>query len=437
MNSRTLLLSGVAAAMLAGGTLATAGSETGAPRRAAAQAKAAEKAIAKHRADKAVPAAEAAVALSPQNARYRGILGEAYLSAGRFASAAAAFGDALSLDPASSSSALQLALAQIGSGDWGAARATLTKYESSIPAADRGLAIALAGDPAAAVEVLTQAARTPGADAKTRQNLALALALSGRWPEARTVAAVDVAPDKLDARILQWVSFAQPKSAADQVAALLGVVPVEDSGQPVQLALARTVPAMAAMAAVAQPVDPIDAYIPRQAPEEAAATVAPAAQVAAVAGVSFGERREIVQAIPVSASSSLAGSHSIRVTAKLAPLIKARPIKVALDALPMAAPSPHPGTFYVQLGAYENAGVARDAWGRLARVHPRLASFSPHGAKVNAGGMTHYRLSVGGFARGDAVKLCGSVRAKGGSCFVRAVAGDTAAMWSRTQVASR
>jgi hypothetical protein len=304
-----------------------------------------------------------------------------------------------------------------------------------IPAADQGLAIALAGDPATAVAVLTQAARTPGADAKTRQNLALALALSGRWPEARTVAAVDVAPDQLDARIMQWMTFSQPKTAADQVAALLGVVPVEDGGQPVQLALARTVPAMAA---VAQPVDPIDAYMPTQARVEAVAEVAPTPKpMPAVAGVTFGERREIVQAIPVSAPRLAVSARPTAVAAKLAPLIKATPIKVALTPQPIAARSPIPGSFFVQLGAYENAGVARDAWGRLARVHPRLASFSPNGAKVSARGMTHYRLSVGGFARDEAMKLCGSVRASGGSCFVRSAAGDTAAVWTRAQVASR
>ncbi|WP_204349818.1 hypothetical protein, partial [Klebsiella pneumoniae] len=66
-----------------------------------------------------------------------------------------------------------------------------------IPAADRGLAYALAGDPVKAVEILGPAARAEDATAKTRQNLALALALSGRWAEAKQVASVDVAPDQI------------------------------------------------------------------------------------------------------------------------------------------------------------------------------------------------------------------------------------------------
>ncbi|MFX6040683.1 hypothetical protein ABTE96_22175, partial [Acinetobacter baumannii] len=75
--------------------------------------------------------------------------------------------------------ALSLALAQIATGNWEGARATITAHANHIAPADRGLAIALAGDPAGAVDILTAAARAPEADAKTRQNLALALALAG------------------------------------------------------------------------------------------------------------------------------------------------------------------------------------------------------------------------------------------------------------------
>ena len=45
------------------------------------------------------------------------------------------------------------------------------------------------------------------------QNLALSLALAGRWQEAKTVVAVDVAPDEVDERIMQWAAFARPQSA--------------------------------------------------------------------------------------------------------------------------------------------------------------------------------------------------------------------------------
>lgn len=432
MNTRKLVSIGIVAALMAGTTLATASSDTGAERRAAASAKAAEKAIGKYHADKAVAAAEDAVAYQPQNARYRAILGEAYLSAGRFTSAVGALNDSLSLDPSNGEAALHLTLAQIGSGDWSAARVTLDQHKDSISPTDRGLALALAGDPAAAVTILTEAARQPGATAKTRQNLALTLALAGRWSEAKTVAAADVAPGEVDQRIMQWAAFARPSSASDQVASLLGVTPVADSGQPVRLALQSTSPTMAA---VAQTVDPVDAFMPTQtvaaAVEPVAAPVEVGAQPSVVASkIVFAERREIVQAIPMT---------PVRAPVLAAVKWKAPVAAVASAAVarPVSAFTPAKGNFYVQLGAYENAAVARDAWGRMTRGVASLGKYSPYGANVSAKGANFYRLSVGGFARNDAVALCGKVRAKGGRCFVRAAAGDATPVWARTQVASR
>lgn len=434
MNTRKLVSIGLVGALLAGTTLATASSDTGAARRAATSARQAEKAIARHQADKAVAAAEAAVALQPTNAAYRATLGQAYLTAGRFASAANALAESLSLDPANGEAALHLALAQIGTGDWGAARKTLDQHAGQIPSADRGLALALAGDPATAVTVLTEAARQPGANAKTRQNLALALALGGRWAEARTVAAVDIAPAEVDQRIMQWAAFARPSSASDQVASLLGVTPVADQGQPERLALRTTAPTMAA---VAQPVATAEAYTP---PVEAApapiAETAPV-EVAAVApvakpGITFAPAREIVQAIPLRAARPAVAS---------APALTrwVRPVAKSGSLVPAAVQgfAPARGQFHVQLGAYDSPAVARDAWVRLSRGVPVLAKLSPYGASVKANGADFYRLSVGGFARADADRLCYRIRARGSRCFVREAQGDKTASWGGVQVAAR
>src|SRR3546814_17422046 len=62
-------------------------------------------------------------------------------------------------------------------------------------------ALALAGDAEGSLYVLSQAARAEGAEARTRQNFALALALSGRWAQARIVASQDLSPDKLEGRM--------------------------------------------------------------------------------------------------------------------------------------------------------------------------------------------------------------------------------------------
>jgi hypothetical protein len=129
--------------------------------------------------------------------------------------------------------------------------------------------------------------------------------------------------------------------------------------------------------------------------------------------------------------------------------VRPAPVRVAsappqpARAAPAKAPAPAKrasGTHYVQLGAYANAAVARDAWVRYTRRVPALGDATPQGAQVSTQAGTFYRLSVGGFARPDADALCRQVKAGGGSCFVRAAAGDTVASWAkpaRAQVAAR
>ena len=155
-------------------------SDTQSHSKAASAAKQATKALAKRKLAKAVSFAELAVELQPRDAGYRMLLGQVYLAAGRFQSAEQSFADTLSLDPNRERAALNLALAQSALGKRDAARSTLTDYRDKLPAADYGLAVALAGDPDEAVRVLEFATRAPDASAKTRQNLALAYALAGK-----------------------------------------------------------------------------------------------------------------------------------------------------------------------------------------------------------------------------------------------------------------
>jgi cytochrome c-type biogenesis protein CcmH/NrfG len=63
---------------------------------------------------KAIAAAEKAVVKHPRDAVLRVALAQAYLGAGRFESAADAYADALSLGDARATTALGLALSQIG-----------------------------------------------------------------------------------------------------------------------------------------------------------------------------------------------------------------------------------------------------------------------------------------------------------------------------------
>lgn len=441
--SALVLTSGLVGVALMTGTTAFAGrpSDSANAKVAAASAGQARKALADGKPFAAVGFAEAAVAHAPQDQSYRALLGQAYLLSGRFASARDAFGDALALSPNDGRSALSFALAQIANGDWTGARQTLDAHAETIAVADRGLAIALAGDPASAVELLTPAARAPGADAKTRQNLALSLALAGRWPEARSVAAVDLAPNELDKRMVDWAIFARPAGAADQVASLLKVIPVQDAGQPVALALnARVAPQPVAVAA-AEPAPEVASAAPV---EVAAAPVTEAPRP----GIVFGPRQEVVQPLPPVAAKPvrLAAKPVVAKVAVTKPTV-AKPAPAAPKVMAVAATvpvsAPAKGKFYLQLGAFESAAVAQDGWKRAVRRFSVFAGQQPSGMTFKTAAGSFYRLSVGGFSRADAVTMCQRYRSQGGTCFVRESAGDQGASWTvapkaaAKQVASR
>lgn len=448
MKARTLILLGVPA-LLFGGTMVgcakagrvasvSATARVADAGQAAKDADRARKAIAARDAAGAVRFAEAAVAASPRDATYRSLLGQAYLSAGRFQSAAQAYADVLTLDPANGRAALNLALAQTATGDWVGARKTLTDHADQIGAGDRGLALALAGDPNGGIQLLSVAARDPASNATVRQNFALALALGGHWQEARAVAAVDVPADQLDARLQQWAAFARPNGAADQVAALLGVTPVADNGQPVQLALVAPVPVAAPDAVLASAGDAgavsggdAGADLSVAAGDVASGytddRVTGGADVAlsSGSGITFAPPAEIAQMLPPAI-----GKDAPRDIALPKPAPKPGKGMIAKASGAAAADfSPAKGGYYVQLGAYDSSAVAEDAWHRIAARTAGIGALVPSGMAVTVGGKSFYRLSVGGFARGDADRLCASVKASGGRCFVRAGAGDARAAW--------
>ncbi|WP_156455392.1 tetratricopeptide repeat protein, partial [Sphingomonas sp. CCH5-D11] len=152
--SLTALMLGGAMVGCAQGGISTAStrSEATVAKHAARNAEKAAEALQKGDPAKAVSFAEAAVAAVPNNADYRALLGSAYLKAGRFTSAHAAYADVLALSPQNGRAALNLALAMIAEGQWDEARQALESNAAIVPASDRGLAIALAGDPAGGVE---------------------------------------------------------------------------------------------------------------------------------------------------------------------------------------------------------------------------------------------------------------------------------------------
>ena len=248
----------------------------GKPETAVKSADKARDALTDGKVSKAVAYAEAAVAASPRDGAYRALLGQAYLSDGRFASASAALTEAMELGTTDANTVIALTLANLAQNKTSEAMALLNAHRDILPAPDMGLALALAGDSESAIYVLSEAARAEGATARTRQNLALALALSGRWAQARILASQDLSLDKVEGRMAEWSKLANDNNSALRVASLIGVTAQTDGGMPVRLALSNfTGTQMAAadapmMLASADPA-PVDSFAPPPPAVEAAA----------------------------------------------------------------------------------------------------------------------------------------------------------------------
>lgn len=389
----------------------------------------------------AVTLAESAAEASPQDASVRGLLGNAYFSAGRFASAEAAYGDALSLAPNQPAIILKRALVQIAQGKNDEAVSLLQAAQGMVDPADYGLALALAGHSIDAVQVLDVAARANGADSRVRQNLALALGLSGDWQNARIVASQDLSADQVDARIQQWMAFAKPVRASDQVAALIGVTPVAgDPGQPVRLALnpqsstrlAEAAPAPAPVQVAEAPPVPNAPFYSTPVSQPAAPAVAEAAPPPPPAPDVQENRAAIAAAAAMSPEAPAAFA---AMAPNFAP--KARPAKATKAAAPVR-PAPvqlasGKSKAVVQLGAYSSEARVSAAWAQLSKKYPHLRSYSPMVARFDGPKGTVWRLSVRGFDNQlEAQSSCSALRGKGASCFVRSTAGD-----SPVQLASR
>lgn len=416
----------------------------GKPAIAAKSADQARVALEAGKASKAVGLAEAAVAGSPRDAGYRALLGQAYLNHGRFASATAALTEATELGATDSNTILSLALAQIAQGKNADAVALLTQHRDTVPASDIGLALALAGDSEGAIYVLSEAARAEGASARTRQNLALAFALSGRWAQARILASQDLSAAKLEARMAEWSKLAEQPSAQIRVASLIGTKAQQDAGMPVRLALSNfgeTQLATAAPAVELASADPapVAAYAPPPPvladagsairsvelpmPERGADGVVPVTELPQPkpAGEVI-----LADAAPYRAAPRIAGEGRIRPAQKQA-------LELATVLIPkaMGFDAKKPNGWAVQLGAYDSLGIAKEKWGTLKKRNGVLANFpaSSHAATVN--GRNFYRLTVNGLAtRADATSLCNQLKAQGQTCFIRAMGGSESIQWA-------
>ena len=422
----------------------------------------AQEAMRQGRLSDALAHTEDAVALAPRDVGYRMLLGDLYLKSGRFQSAETTFDDVLTLDPANARASLSIALAQVALGKTYAALTHLNRLSETAAPGDIGLAYALVGETDRAIALLEPAARAPDADARVRQNLALAYALAGDWLKARTTAAQDISPAQLGDRMEKWAAFAKPEASWTQVAGLLGVTPAADPGQPVRLALAPETDSVrfaeatvAAPPVEAVPTPPLAEPASVVAEVEAPALAAPVAPLPAqVAYAPPPEPDNAVISVPTPIETP-----DMRFPEVVQTLVDPEPavlqpsapvIKAAIPAFQPARKAPRiagraerrqevrekaaatPSRFVVQIGAFSTPANVERAWVKAIDRFPAASERMPLSTTVTIPGRgMFYRLSVSGFdTRGDANALCGTIRAKGGACFVRETAGDAPVRWA-------
>ncbi|HQV03112.1 MULTISPECIES: tetratricopeptide repeat protein [unclassified Novosphingobium] len=416
-----------------------------APDKVAAEAR---KALASGQVEKAIAMAEELVAANPKEAGYRAILGQAYLRAGRFESAAQSLDDAMKLGDNSARTALSLSLAYSGMGKNREAVAILDDWRDAIPVADLGLAYALAGESSRGVAILSDALRGGENTPKLRQNLAYAFALDGRWREARLMAAQDVPADKLDARISSWASRSRPEDGRVRVAGLLGAPVRADQGMPAQLALnaspdqeqlaAETgaqrapAPTFAANgelpAANANPTE-LAQYQPVSAP---VAEAAPAEPVPARSFAATFSETPVVQPIPASLpdrSVAPKAKKPARAVAAQVAVAPAAPAAHRPGLRPRRAAAPVIGkgsSHAVQLGSFSSEQGARRAWGYYAARNAELRNFRMNITPATVRGKKFWRVAAVGLDGNGAGGLCSKVKSRGGVCFAYATTGRAA-----------
>lgn len=404
-------------------SVALSGCATSAAPPAAISAGKAEAAIAQGKHGSAISHAEAAVLAEPRNAQYRATLGAAYLEAGRYASAATTFDDALKLGDTNGRTALSLALALTAQGKNSEAQQVLGAWENAIAPGDFGLAVALAGNPQHGVNVLVHQIRNGENTPKLRQNLAYSYALNGQWREARVMASQDLAGEQVNDRIAEWAVDVGPEAYQMRVAKLLSApYNVTDQGQPVSLALANFPDAvqLAQSSAVPAPLAPL-------APVAAAQPGYELPPLGDPIDSSVGPARyEAPKSVAVPASRPAADSFetAFKAQAAPAPAPATDTARFAQETVkkPAAQPAPKPaartaatpvsGTHLVQLGSFGSEASAKRAWSIYAKRYPELANHNMVITKAVVKGKNYWRVAAAGYSASGAKSMCGKVNGK-------------------------
>lgn len=433
MISKTALRHGLTSAMAAAFVTGCAGGPV-----AHTEASYAGEAVQMAETNPAIDQAEAAVAASPRDAKLRLALGDAYLDAGRFASAETTFTDAMDLGENSPRVALSLALAQIAQAKYPEATVLLDTWSGEIAKADLGLAMSLAGQPERGIHIMSNAIRAGENTVKMRQNLAYAFAMAGRWREARLMAQQDLASGDVDDRLEEWAGLASADAYQQRIVGLLGVpANVQDSGQPLELALS---PAQGAPQYAEVESFPTAVYdgaelaavgdVPALSSSAGHAPVvsAPAAETAAtlameaapVAPTPSSNFATTFSDVPPAASVIERATATDSLTYVSNPVVQALPAAaptrmVAPGNTPLASRSAD-GSHLVQLGSFTSEAGARRAWNVYLGRFPELANHDMVITQATVRGKRYWRVSADGFDRNASAAMCRNVRSAGSGC---------------------
>ncbi len=378
------------------------------PEKALQWAKKAERAMAKSKSDRALQFAEMAVEAEPQNLQYRALLARIYIAKGRFVSGERTLMDVMELGQVDSRTVISLALCRIAQGNTDAAVSLIQAHRSLLPVSDYGLTLALAGRSGDAIIILNEAVRAGSASPRTRQNLALAYALDGRWRDARVMASQDMGQDNVNERIAEWAQFARPDAHILRVAGLLKVRPdMADAGQPVRLALNSLGSATFAAANPASAAPSFEVLGAAPAVTELAA-VEPSLVAESAVFSAIGTDVKIAPAVPAVPKSE-------------APLIRASstPVKLALADVPASNMTSVGGSHLVQLGAFSSTASAQAAWNKYSAKFGALHGLKSASSSVTVNGKKLTRLAAVGFGNAaSANATCSKIKSQGGVCFV-------------------
>ncbi len=419
-------------------------------KQALASAKKAEKLLAEGNAKQALPFAEAAVAIDLYNLEYRGLLARTYMKEGRFQSAERTLMDVMELGKSDARTLVSLALARIAQGKVDSAIALVDANQSILPTSDYGLALALAGETKRGIAILIESIRSDTATSRTRQNLALAYALDGRWRDSQVMAMQDMPKDMVDKRIVEWAQFARPGAYQARIAGLLGVTPQDDQGQPLRLALNVVAGEVNVAAAQQAPVAvasaqsmgelsaigpaPVDVAVDNSAAPsfETPVVKVASAPTAGSSNIIYVSNPVYAVDFAIKASAPLIKAQSgpskttnpVRVAAKPAAKASAKPVKLALADTQQADQRKVNGTHIVQLGAYSSAESAQKAWADFNRKFAVLGGFTSASSSAVVNGKRFIRLAASGFGNlASANAVCAQIKAKGGDCMVKSIGG--------------